>query len=137
MSQRSLPEVTGNWVLLASVASVRAKIRPVVKKYTSSKTTKVSPLFDVSAKCHNGSDSEEGEGRLIAQTKKITGDASMKMTKWSSNNQIVADKILKEFDPFVDVTSDNTKVLGLKWNPKEDYFSFNKLPAPFDVAITK
>ena len=85
----------------------------------------------------SGSDSEEGEGRLIAQTKKITGDASMKMTKWSSNNQIVADKILKEFDPFVDVTSDNTKVLGLKWNPKEDYFSFNKLPAPFDVAITK
>ena len=61
----------------------------------------------------------------------------MELTKWSANSQIVADRILKEFDPLVDVTKDNTKVLGLKWNPKEDCFSFSELPVPVDVAITK
>ncbi|KAK3798911.1 hypothetical protein RRG08_057520 [Elysia crispata] len=53
---------------------------PVVRE--DSKTTKVTPVFDASAK---GSDSEEGAGRLIAEAKKIMAAAGMELTKWSSN----------------------------------------------------
>ncbi|GFO35750.1 hypothetical protein PoB_006225500 [Plakobranchus ocellatus] len=56
-------------------------------------------------------DSEQEAWQLADDTKGIMAEAGMELTKWSSNSQTVANAIIKEFDPRIDV-GDSAKVLG-------------------------
>ncbi|RUS87866.1 hypothetical protein EGW08_004399 [Elysia chlorotica] len=84
----------------------------------------------------SGSDSEKEALQLMATSKQTMAEARMDLTKWSLNSQIVADTILKEFDPQFAVI-DSTKVLGLKWSPSEDYFCFGGDQVKEDLVLSK
>ncbi|GFS09709.1 fasciclin-1, partial [Elysia marginata] len=56
----------------------------------------------------SGSDFEDEAWQLIADANKIMEEADMELTKWSSNSQVVAKAIQKEFYLRIDVT-DSTK----------------------------
>ena len=84
----------------------------------------------------SGADTINDACQLIKESRQIMSKAGMTLTKWSSNSTEVADATLKNFDVKLDV-DEATKVLGLKWNPNTDSFSFHGLAIPKDITINK
>lgn len=74
--------------------------------------------------------------KMIDAASKIMSDASMHLTKWRSNSEIVKEKLMMEFK---DVTEQAgvMKILGLKWDSLSDHFEFSVSAVSPNVVVTK
>ncbi|GFO10300.1 gamma-tubulin complex component 4 [Plakobranchus ocellatus] len=115
--------------------------RPVVRE--DSTTTKVRPVFDASAKGYNGislNDCLETGPNLLPNLLGL-------LTRFRRWKVAVSADVAKAFLQIrVHEANQNVlrflwelggQVLGLKWIPAEDYFSFSALAVAADVAISK
>ena len=83
-----------------------------------------------------GADSDEEACKMFSETCDVMNQASMLLAKWNTNSQIVSDKIYKDFSA-KQLISDVIKLLGMKWNPISDTFSFDGVYVPVVCFITK
>ena len=86
----------------------------------------------------SGADSIEEMSQIKIEAIDVMSKARMCLTKWSSNLCEVRpmEKSFNESE-FKYTESDALKVLGLKWNPVNDCFSFDCLTSPNEMIITK
>ena len=86
----------------------------------------------------SGADSVEEMGQIKIEAIDVMSKARMCLTKWSSNLCEVRpmEKSFNESE-LKYTESDALKVLGLKWNPVNDCFSFDSLASPNGMIITK
>ena len=79
----------------------------------------------------SGSDSETQAQEMFLSANEIMAKACMSLAKWNTNSEAVSKM-------FVNKTNDETqKVLGMKWSPSGDCFSFSGLAVQKDVCLTK
>ena len=81
-----------------------------------------------------GADSDDEACKMFSEACDVMNQASMLLAKW--NSQIVSDKIYKNFSA-KHLISDVIKLLGMKWNPISDTFSFDGVDVPVVCFITK
>ena len=86
----------------------------------------------------SGADSIEEMSQIKIEAIDVMSKARMCLTKWSSNLCEVRpmEKSFNESE-LKYTESDALKVLGLKWNPVNDCFSFDCLTSPNEMIITK
>ena len=120
----------------ASPFLLNATIKHHLTKYTPNKTIRELNQNLYVDDFLSGADSENDALSLIADAKRTMGEAGMDLTKWSSNSKVVADTVFKEFDPRFTV-EESTKVLGLKWLPGEDCFTFSGLNNQEYIVVSK
>ena len=73
-----------------------------------------------------GCDSEEQVQRMFQEAQAIMKQAGMVLSKWTSNSKTFSDK-----------ESESTKVLGMRWSPGTDAFSFDGIQVPSTLCLTK
>ena len=72
----------------------------------------------------------------LRQAKDIMSKASMSLTKWGSNSELVSDMLYQEFESkHLDFESVN--VLGMKWIASIDCFSFEGMLVSSELRVTK
>ena len=85
----------------------------------------------------SGADSEKEACDMCFEAKEIMAKASMPLAKWTSNSQVVSDKIYQEISAKHLIPGESIKVLGTKWIAKNDTFSFDGVEVPIDIISTK
>ena len=85
----------------------------------------------------SGTDSEKEACDMFFEAKEIMAKASMPLAKWTSNNQVVSDKIYQEISAKHLIPGESIKVLGTKWIAKNDTFSSDGVEVPNDIISTK
>ena len=80
----------------------------------------------------SGADTEEEGAALLSEAQSVMAEAGMTLSKCTSNSPLV-------FDGTVSESSDagGVKVLGVKWIPDDDVFTFDGVVIPDDVVPTK
>ena len=73
-----------------------------------------------------GCDSEALAQKMFLDAQKVMLEAGMTLSKWTSNSLRFADKV-----------AETTKVLGMKWTPDTDVFSFDGVKVPSSLCLTK
>ena len=84
----------------------------------------------------SGADDEKDACRMFAEANTIMGDAGMILTKWDSSSGVVSEMLHEHFEE-KHLGSESVKVLGLKWSPETDCFSFGGIAIPSCLVITK
>ena len=84
----------------------------------------------------SGADSDLEGWNYLRQAKDIMSKASMSLTKWGSNSELVSDMLYQEFES-KHLDSESVKVLGMKWIASIDCFSFEGMMVPNDLRVTK
>ena len=79
----------------------------------------------------SGCDSEKEAKEMFRQARDLMKGAGMELAKWSSNNS----KVSKEIGDKTVIESH--KVLGLKWSPQNDSFSFDGIEVSENLCLTK
>ena len=78
----------------------------------------------------SGADTEGEACRMLTEAKDIMGKAGMELSKLSSNSDAVSHL-------FKNSTGSASEVLGIKWDPEEDVFSFEGIAVDDDLCLTK
>ena len=73
-----------------------------------------------------GCDDEAVAKQMFHDAEKIMLGAGMTLAKWTSNSLNFAEKV-----------AETTKVLGMKWTPESDVFSFDGVEVPTFLCLTK
>ena len=73
-----------------------------------------------------GCDDEAVAKQMFHDAEKIMLEAGMTLAKWTSNSLNFAEKV-----------AETTKVLGMKWTPESDVFSFDGVEVPPSLCLTK
>ena len=73
---------------------------------------------------------------MLREAQNIMSQASMQLAKWGSNSLEVGELLLREL-PDNCVGEDTLKVLGMKWIPQQDCFSFDGVTLPENLCLTK
>ena len=73
-----------------------------------------------------GCDSEALAQSMFLDAQKVMLEAGMTLSKWTSNGLNFSDKV-----------AETTKVLGMKWTPDTDVFSFDGVMVPSTLCLTK
>ena len=60
----------------------------------------------------------------------------MSLAKWNTNNGILANKVYSELD-CKHLESGSLKILGIRWTPNTDMFSYEGITLPENVVATK
>jgi hypothetical protein len=82
-----------------------------------------------------GANTEEEAAQLFEEACSVMQDAGMSLSKWMSNSGRTREFIEQSGGS---VSGEcGTKVLGLKWLPKEDAFTFESAPLPSATVATK
>ena len=84
----------------------------------------------------SGADDEKDACHMFAEANTIMGDAGMILTKWDSSSGVVSEMLHQHFGE-KHLGSESVKVLGLKWSPETDCFSFGGIAIPSCLVITK
>ncbi|XP_022835494.1 uncharacterized protein LOC111362949 [Spodoptera litura] len=86
----------------------------------------------------SGAETEEDAFKIHTEVTKALAKGGFELQKWKSNSQQLLNKIRNGNGEVLQIKIDEvTKVLGLTWNPSEDYFQYSlKLPI-FTQPITK
>ncbi|KAL5012168.1 hypothetical protein ScPMuIL_010719 [Solemya velum] len=84
----------------------------------------------------SGADTEVECCHLFRDANAIMLQASMSLAKGASNRHVVSHMFCKEFQMLFSC-SDLVKILGLKWLPQMDCFSFGGFDIPVDLVTTK
>lgn len=84
----------------------------------------------------SGADSEQEACQMFKEAREIMIKANFSLSKWESNSKEVSDMIYREFEG-KHLDSESVKVLGMKWIPNEDCFSYEVLNVPLDFKVTK
>ena len=74
---------------------------------------------------------------MFFEAKEIMAKASMPLAKWTSNSQVVSDKIYQEISAKPLIPGESIKVLGTKWITKNDTFSFDGVKVLNDIITIK
>ena len=85
----------------------------------------------------SGADFEKEACDLFFEAKGIMAKASMPLAKWTSNSQVVSDKIYQEISAKHLIPGESIKVLGTKWIAKNYTFTFDGVEVPNDIILTK
>ena len=73
-----------------------------------------------------GCDSEELVQEMFLEAQTLMRQAGMELAKWTSNSMSFSER-----------ESESTKVLGMRWTPTTDAFSFDGLEVPSSLCLTK
>ena len=84
----------------------------------------------------SGSDNDSDACEMVKTADEVMGQAKMSLAKWISNSEQVGDLLCREFQDKT-VETDSFKVLGIRWLPGEDCFSFDGFEVPKDLCTTK
>ncbi|KAG1697911.1 hypothetical protein GQR58_005883 [Nymphon striatum] len=84
----------------------------------------------------SSADSEQEAYQMFTEARKVMLEAKFSLSKWESNSKEVSQLIYKEFES-KHLDNEPIKVLGMKWIPHEDSFSYEVLNIPADFKITK
>ena len=113
---------------------LNATIRHHLSAYPPSRAiTEMSENFYVDDLV-SGADSEEEARALLAEAQAVMADAGMTLAKYKSNCPLVFDKAHAASGSGA---PESVKVLGVRWSPEEDAFSFDGMVIPPDVTPTK
>ena len=111
---------------------LNATIRHHLSKYDQSRAvTEMQSNFYVDDLI-SGADTEEEGAALLAEAQSVMADAGMVLSKCTSNSPLVFDSALAESSD-----AGSIKVLGVKWIPSDDVFTFAGVEIPGDVVPTK
>ena len=77
-----------------------------------------------------GGDDEQGVCDMLSEATSVMAKASMKLAKVGSNSERVYQEVDSKFQETI-------KVLGLKWVPTSDTFTFEVMDIPSDIVVTK
>ena len=80
----------------------------------------------------SGADTEEEARDLLTEAQSVMADAGMVLSKYTSNSPVVFDSAVSESSG-----AEGIKVLGVRWIPDEDVFTFDGVMIPDDVVPTK
>lgn len=84
----------------------------------------------------SGADSEAEVCDMFTEAKAVMAHAGMTLAKWKSNSKYIMEKMYGDaFES--DEVQVESKVLGVKWNPDTDSFSFDGINLPSNLVITK
>ena len=84
----------------------------------------------------SGADEDSEACEMVKTANEVMGQAKMSLAKWVSNSQQVGDLLCREFQDKT-VETESFKVLGIRWLPSEDCFSFDGLDVSKDLCVTK
>lgn len=88
----------------------------------------------------SGADSTEEVNQMKIEAIEVMSKAGMNLTKWSSNsnnNELLQTERSFNGSDLKLSESDTLKILGLKWDPSNDCFSFDSLKLPDGMIISK
>ena len=83
-----------------------------------------------------GANTEEEVCSLFLQASNIMCKAGMELTKWNSSLGLVKETVLDKLG-CQHLKETNPKVVGVKWIPSEDCFSFVGIAIPLYTVVTK
>ena len=84
----------------------------------------------------SGADTEAEACEMLAEANQVMNEANMQLAKWGTNSDIVSDMCYREFEA-QHLDADSVKVLGIKWMPASDCFSFEGIEIPVGLVFTK
>ena len=85
----------------------------------------------------SGAESEPDAQHLFSCAIDIMSEAGMTLTKWTSNNNSIADMVKSHFGDNIYLDNSSVKILGMKWLSHKDCFIFEGLHIPSDVPLLK
>ncbi|XP_035222190.1 uncharacterized protein LOC118195066 [Stegodyphus dumicola] len=95
----------------------------------SSSTSKIRVVFNATNDCLVGAQNTEECKNLVNQLLQMLERGGFLLRKWSSNDLSVLENIPQELrndSEAMKIQDDSSiKVLGINWNPREDYFNFS------------
>lgn len=83
-----------------------------------------------------GADTEEEACEMFVEAKDVMNQAGMTLAKWNSNSKLISMKAYATSGTSPN-GADGVKVLGVRWMPSRDVFSFDGITLPSDVITTK
>ena len=84
----------------------------------------------------SGADSETKASDMFLEARSLMLYAGMSLAKWSTNSEILANKVYSELDS-KHLEAGSLKILGIKWTPNTDMFSYEGITLPENVVATK
>jgi hypothetical protein len=83
----------------------------------------------------SGADTVEEASRMFVDARAIMAEAAMPLVKWQSNSHSLLDVVSQETGRCL--LSEQNKILGVRWCPEADAFSFDGSSIPDDLMPTK
>jgi hypothetical protein len=83
-----------------------------------------------------GANTEEEVHKMFREAMDIMDQAGMCLSKWNSSSLIIHEKFHGGNGHVLD-DSGGVKVLGVRWMPEGDYFTFDGVSLPADIQTTK
>ena len=120
----------------ASPFLLNATIRHHLSKYASSVVIKELNDNLYVDDWLSGADTEQEACEMFAEAKSVMSQAGMCLAKWNSNSKAIAEKMCSD-DMGLPGEDEGVKVLGVKWTPASDSFSFGGVELPKDILVTK
>lgn len=122
----------------ASPFLLNATVRHHLTQYPKSKTTDELLANMYVDDWLSGGDTVEEVLGLKSEATRIMSEAGMKLCKWSSNSSEVAADSERQFEEKTIEVAESVRVLGMRWNPREDLFTFDcEVIISPDLVVTK
>ena len=84
----------------------------------------------------SGADSETKANDMFLEARSTMLYAGMSLAKWSTNSEILANKVYSELDS-KHLKAGSLKILGIEWTPNTDMFSYEGITLPENVVAPK